>query len=216
MDHGRAEPVLGLRERKKRRTRATLMDAAVDLCARQGYDSTTVEQIAAIADVSPRTFSRYFTTKDAIVLALIDEILETVARELARQPREICHFEAIRRAYLGMAANSKRPTPGGLSSDRLLLIMRILISSGTLQHAAVEYRAHRVDAALAERMGTTVDDRRVKMISAVWSALLMTAMLELADNPATTAGFDVDDAVAAFEEIYADFMVETAGLGQPV
>jgi AcrR family transcriptional regulator len=211
-----AEPILGLRERKKRRTRATLMDAAVDLCARQGYDSTTVEQIAAIADVSPRTFSRYFTTKDAIVLALVDEILETVARELARQPRDMCHLDAVRRAYLAMAENSKRAAPGGLSSDRLLLIMRILISSGTLQHAAVEYRAHRVDAVLAERMGTTVDDRRVKLVSAVSSALLMTAMLELAGNSATAAEFDVDDAVAAFDAIYADFMVETAGLGQPV
>ena len=65
--------MLGLRERKKRRTRATLIDSAVVLCDRQGFDGTTVDQIAASADVSPRTFSRYFNTKDAIALALIDE-----------------------------------------------------------------------------------------------------------------------------------------------
>ena len=51
------EAVLGLRERKKLRTRATLIDAAV-VCNRQGFERTTVDQIAAIADVSPRTFSR--------------------------------------------------------------------------------------------------------------------------------------------------------------
>ncbi len=71
----RGEPALGLRERKKQRTRATLIDAAVELCERQGYEHTTVDQIAAIADVSPRTFSRYFATKDAIALALIDEAI---------------------------------------------------------------------------------------------------------------------------------------------
>ncbi|PRC43812.1 TetR family transcriptional regulator, partial [Mycobacterium sp. ITM-2017-0098] len=65
----RGEPALGLRERKKRRTRATLINAAVGLCDRQGFDGTTVDQIAAVAEVSPRTFSRYFATKDAIALA---------------------------------------------------------------------------------------------------------------------------------------------------
>jgi AcrR family transcriptional regulator len=75
----RGEPVLGLRERKKRRTRATLIDAAVGLCDSQGFDDTTVDQIAAIADVSPRTFSRYFSTKDAIELALMNEVLDKVA-----------------------------------------------------------------------------------------------------------------------------------------
>jgi hypothetical protein len=50
----------GLRELKKQRTGAALNEAAADLCLRQGFDNTTVAQIAAIAEVSPRTFSRYF------------------------------------------------------------------------------------------------------------------------------------------------------------
>ncbi len=65
-----------------------LIDAAVELCERQGFERTTVDQIAAIADVSPRTFSRYFATKDAIATALIDEAIDKAAVELARQPRE--------------------------------------------------------------------------------------------------------------------------------
>ena len=77
---GSGEPALGLRERKKQRTRATLIDAAVELCERQGFERTTVDQIAAIADVSPRTFSRYFATKDAIALALIDEAVDRSRR----------------------------------------------------------------------------------------------------------------------------------------
>lgn len=46
-----AQPLLGLRERKKQRTRAMLVDAAVTLCIERGYGNTTVEQIAAAADV---------------------------------------------------------------------------------------------------------------------------------------------------------------------
>src|SRR5689334_10967975 len=103
----RGEPALGLRERKKQRTRATLIDAAVDLCDRQGFERTTVDQIAAVADVSPRTFSRYFATKDAIALALIDDALEAAAVELERQPRELNHFEALRRSYIAMYNGTK-------------------------------------------------------------------------------------------------------------
>ena len=95
----RGEPALGLRERKKQRTRATLIDAAVELCERQGFERTTVDQIAAIADVSPRTFSRYFATKDAIALALIDEAIDKAAVELAHQPPRAQPF---RRAAPGL------------------------------------------------------------------------------------------------------------------
>ncbi|MDZ4240424.1 MAG: TetR family transcriptional regulator [Hydrogenophaga sp.] len=209
------ESVLGLRERKKRRTRATLIDAAVGLCDQQGFDGTTVDQIAAIADVSPRTFSRYFATKDAIALALIDEILVTVADELAAQPLEIGHFEALRRAYIAMARGTRFAPAGGLSSNRLLQIMRITVTSATLRQAAVEFRASAVDAVIAERMGTTVEDRRVKLIAAVWAALLMTALRELSDDLVGLVNVDIEDMVAVFEATYAEFAGEIARLGQP-
>jgi len=210
----RGEPVLGLRERKKRRTRATLIDAAVGLCDSQGFDATTVDQIAAIAEVSPRTFSRYFATKDAIALALIDEVLDSAAAELMNQPRDISHLESLRRAYIAMARNTRLASVGALTSERLLQILRIVMTSATLRQAAVEYRANKVDEVVAQRMGTDVGDRRVKLMSAVWGAVLITAMADLAARNAS--GIDVDDVVAAFEDTFAEFAGEIAGLALPV
>jgi AcrR family transcriptional regulator len=63
-----ASPVMGLRERKKLRTRATLRATAFELFRTQGYDETTVAEIAEAAEVSQTTFFRYFPSKEALVV----------------------------------------------------------------------------------------------------------------------------------------------------
>jgi AcrR family transcriptional regulator len=200
----RGEPALGLRERKKLRTRATLIDAAVELCERQGYERTTVDQIAAIADVSPRTFSRYFATKDAIALALIDEAINQAAVELARQPADIGHFEALRRSYIAMYSGTKTAPPGGLSDDRMMCTVRIIMASGALRHAVIDYRHHAVNIELAKRMGLDPDDRKLKLVASMWSSFIMTALGDLGEKT-DWQRVGIDDIVSRLEAAFAEF-----------
>jgi AcrR family transcriptional regulator len=211
----RGEPALGLRERKKQRTRATLLDAAVELCDRQGFDRTTVDQIAAIAEVSPRTFSRYFPTKDAIAFALIDDAIGLAALELARQPRELNHFEALRRSYIAMYSATKTAPVGALSADRMMCIVRIIMSSPSLKQAALEYRPHAVNVELAKRLGVELGDRRLRLISAMWGSIIMTALSELSEPGVDWENENVDGVISRLEATFDEFMGEIADAARP-
>ncbi|MDR4215793.1 helix-turn-helix transcriptional regulator, partial [Bacillus paralicheniformis] len=65
------QPATGLRERKKTRTKTTIQQHALRLFKEQGYQATTVEQVAAAAEVAPSTVFRYFPTKED--LAVLDD-----------------------------------------------------------------------------------------------------------------------------------------------
>src|SRR5579871_1515510 len=86
----------GLRERKKARTRAALREHALRLFREQGYQATTVEQIAAAAEVSPSTFFRYFPTKEDLVLQ--DDMDTRIVAAFEQQPPGLGPIAAVRAA----------------------------------------------------------------------------------------------------------------------
>ena len=89
----------GLRERKKARTRWAIQEHALRLFAEQGYEQTTIDQIAAAADISPSTFFRYFKTKEDVVFA--DEYDPLIAALITAAPAALSPLEAIRHAVVG-------------------------------------------------------------------------------------------------------------------
>lgn len=205
---------LGLRERKKQRTRATLIDAAIELSDRQGFELTTVDQIAAVADVSPRTFSRYFATKDAVMLAFIDEVVEMVALELDGQPDDIGDIEALYRSHVQAFIATTTAPPNALTADRLLASARIITSSATLMYAAAQFRTNAVNAALAKRMGVPGDHPRLQLTAAVWSSIIMSALRRLGAS-IDWDSVTVDDIVARLQSTYAEFLEVTAAVRVP-
>src|ERR1700722_10136009 len=102
----------GLRERKKRATRQALSQAAMRLAIERGLDNLLVDDIAAAAEVSPRTFNNYFASKyEAICALALDRSLrvgEALRERSAGEPL----WDAIRAAVLAVYASADQaPDP---------------------------------------------------------------------------------------------------------
>jgi AcrR family transcriptional regulator len=116
------QALVGLRERKKTQTREAIVNAALDLFERNGYDATTVEEIAEAADVSPRTFFRYFDTKLDTVMTHKDAGQDTDFGELlwARPPDE-GPIEATRHVMQESMVEMLTENPTHVRQTRIML-----------------------------------------------------------------------------------------------
>ena len=89
-----------LRERKKQRTRDSLLRAALELFTTRGYDGTTVDDITDAVDVSQRTFFRYFAGKEEAALGLVEMATERFVQAVRERPAHEAPMEALRQAVL--------------------------------------------------------------------------------------------------------------------
>ncbi|MFE7900728.1 TetR/AcrR family transcriptional regulator [Streptomyces sp. NPDC057424] len=165
---------LSLRERKKIKTRIAIRDATYALIKEQGYDATTVEQIAERAEVSPSTVFRYFPTKEDIVLT--DEYDPLVEDLLRARPRDEPVLESLRwsiRQGMTMALADTADS----EQDEMILRIRLMVEVPALRARMLESMSvtgRLLCRALAERTGRDEDELEVR----VYAMGLMGALLE--------------------------------------
>jgi AcrR family transcriptional regulator len=115
---------MSLRELKRRRTREAIVDAAVRLIERDGYEQTTIADIAAAAEIGTRTFFGYFATKEEVLFPESDLRVRAAVREIeARGPGD-GPAEVLLRALRRIGDDSDDLT-GRLAALRLRLVREV-------------------------------------------------------------------------------------------
>ncbi|HVV19133.1 MAG TPA: TetR family transcriptional regulator [Pseudonocardiaceae bacterium] len=173
------EPV-GLRERKKAKTRAAIRDHAMRLFAAQGYAETTVDQIADAAEVSPSTFFRYFPTKEDVVLQ--DDAQPMLVAAISTQPAHLSPIRAVRAAiravHEGMPADLVTR-----EAERHALIKSVPeLRTAVLDQYAESLRS--LSRVIAARLGRGADDFEVRVFAGALIGVVLAAV--------ETGGFDVE------------------------
>ncbi|MFB6893826.1 TetR family transcriptional regulator [Kitasatospora sp. NPDC056327] len=125
------EAPLSLRERKKLKTRQAIRREAYRLIAAQGYENTTVDQIAAAAEVSPSTFFRYFATKEDLVLS--DEYDPAMIEALLARPTGEPFLRSCREALVGLIRQLQEQ-----EREELLVRMRLTMDVPALRARLID------------------------------------------------------------------------------
>jgi AcrR family transcriptional regulator len=162
-----------LRERKKARTRAAIREHALRLFREQGYPATTVEQIAAAAEVSPSTFFRYFPTKEDVVLQ--DDMDTRIAEAVRRQPPELSPIAAMRTAVRETWLSFRDPEWAQLRQAAALSM-----SVPEIRARAMNEFARTIDVvaeALAHRTGRPPTDFAIRATAGALIGVMMAIML---------------------------------------
>jgi AcrR family transcriptional regulator len=186
---------IGLRERKKLKTKASIQREAMRLFLEKGFDETTVEDIAEAVEISPSTFFNYFPSKEDVVFE--DELDPLVLEAFDAQPPDT---NPVRRLRMAMRAVFGHLTP---EQDKMMRErMQLMATTPELRGAMLSQFAGIVDQIahlLAPRVGRKRDDFAVHNIAGAVLGVLLASMLAIIDNPKTDMMKAVDESLAHLE-----------------
>lgn len=190
----------GRRERHKQRTRDALIHGALALFEEKGYDHTAIREIADSADVSERTFFRYFASKEDLVMSFIRDETQEFTRALAGRPADEDPFTALRRAY-SQSLNRFGETP------RVLGLVDSTPSLLAAHLRQVHVHGEELVKVLAAREGVPSTDPRPHVLAAVFGGLVFLTNREWLLGEQLT----VEAMEAAFDSYAAQIIPAVAG-----
>jgi AcrR family transcriptional regulator len=160
----------GLRERKRADTHARIHQAALALFARQGFETTTLDDIATAAGVSRRSLFHYFGSKEDIVLSTKAGLGELIEAAVARRPPDEPLLEMAEQALTDMAAHFQGPEARALA--------RLIHDTPALKagdHAKYEMLERRLAAALIAQKRLPPDDLQAHVVATIAIGVLRMA-----------------------------------------
>lgn len=162
---------VSLRERTRRAVQGELLEVAQGLFVEHGYEAVTIEQIAAAAGMSKRSFFRYFASKDALVLGKYDRQGEAFADALAARPAGEAPWESLRRMFDGVVEYISDPDKARRAAE----LDRVINASETLRAGYLErmQRAQRliVDVLAQRTAGRFSEPAAAALVAAAFAAL---------------------------------------------
>jgi AcrR family transcriptional regulator len=164
---------IGLRERKKLKTREAIQRTAMRLFDKQGYEETTIEEIAAAAEISPSTFFNYFPTKEDVVLF---DAFDPMAIQMFRDlPKDRPLSVGLRTVLEALSAALEHDEQVIFARGRLFLEVPELRARVWDE---VERTQLLITQVLAERTGRRPDDFELRVIARILTAALFEASME--------------------------------------
>ncbi|PLK73132.1 TetR family transcriptional regulator [Rhizobium sp. TH135] len=197
---------MSLRERKKDKTRTQLLEAALELIGRQGFADTTISQIAAAVDVSPRTLLRYFPTKEDVIVSWVDDTITIFIDTLTARPQD----EAAQQSL--MAASRAMLEAYQQRSEFYLVIEKTIASSPSVSARKQEMSAalaERVEKHLQARAGSDFDSLRTEVLTAIVFSMIRVSIRRWLATDGKADLLSVFDKVTRIVPLTDDDMVDT-------
>jgi AcrR family transcriptional regulator len=170
------------------RTRNALLEAALNLFSANGYDETTTDQIAESAGVSPRTYFRYFPTKESVLFFGEYDFIKAVSGVYLAQPEEMSDYEALANSFALLAPGLKRIRKRITQYHEAVASSLVLLGREKKNHEA---NAETVAKVIAERRSLPAPDDECRLLASIGMLLVERALTRWLATP----GRGLDDII---------------------